>query len=126
MPVTRGIVLDIDRISREFSEEVGIEKPWAVYGWDMGAYGIGRIVQEKICSLGIIYSEKIGAPIQTWVEAQVHRFDNPVKAIAYFLVHKMKYFDLGYTKEKVINEFLENFPSEKSNLERLLVQRSPW
>lgn len=35
-----------------------IEKPWAVYGWDVGSYGIGRIAEERAETLQIIYSEK--------------------------------------------------------------------
>lgn len=107
--------------------EEEVENPWAVYGEEpFGSLGIGKIVQENrhnevVYSLGIKYSER--EPAQPWDPKEVHRFDNPVKAMAYFLVHKEKIFDLGYTKEKVIRRFLESFPSEKDNLENLLAQR---
>ncbi len=42
-----------------------------------------------------------------------------LKAINYFL----EYNPEGYNKEKIIEKFLSDFPSEKENLEQILVLR---
>jgi hypothetical protein len=34
-----------------------IEKPWAVYGWFFGPWGIGKAVEERDNSVDIQYSE---------------------------------------------------------------------
>jgi len=96
-----------------------IEKPWAVYGWFMGSWGIGKIVNRGH-TLDIQYCEGQHYPPECWDPKWVKRFDNPVKAMAYFKVHV---HDSYYTKEKIIESFLRNFPSEETNLEEFLAQR---
>jgi|WetSurMetagenome_2_1015567.scaffolds.fasta_scaffold661305_2 hypothetical protein len=54
-----------------------------------------------------------------WVPEYVKTFDNPLKMMAYFLVHQ--YFNPPFTKEDVIRLFLDQFPDEHENLERILL-----
>ncbi len=51
-------------------------------------------------------------------------FDEPVKAIAYFLTHQDKLVETPKTKEEIIRLFLDNFPSQRSNLEQYLEKPS--
>lgn len=101
--------------------EKPIEKPWAVYGWSLGSWGIGKIVNRGH-TLDIQYCEGQHYPPECWDPKWVKRFDNPVKAMAYFKVHV---HDSYYTKEEIIESFLRNFPSEETNLEKFLAQTSP-
>lgn len=121
MPLTRGMIPDTKKLSREFHdspEGKPIEKPWAVYGWFMGPYNVGKVVRTSRGSLDIQYTEGQQYPSECWDPKWVHRFDNPLKAIAYFRVHQ----NSDYSKKEVIDMFLNNFPSEKANLEKLLSQ----
>jgi hypothetical protein len=97
-----------------------IEKPWAVYGWFLGAWDIGKIVKDSKDTCYIQYSERQQYSPECWDKDWVHVFDNPVKAMAYFRVHV---HDSDYTQEKVAERFLISFPSERANLERLLPKR---
>lgn len=99
-------------------EEKKIQKPWAVYGWFLGSWAIGKVKSEGYLSLDIQYCEGQMYPPSLWDSKWVKTFDNPIKAIAYFHLHNHE----GYSKKQVIDKFLSNFPSERVNLENLLKQ----
>ena len=114
-----------------------IKKPWAVYSYDSnGAWGFGKIVKReeylgKISRLWITNFEKEGYCFEENLfgcepldPEQVKTFDNPLKAMAYFLVHQRK-FNPPYDKKSIIKSFLLRFPRERKNLEKLLAQSQP-
>jgi hypothetical protein len=99
-----------------------IEKPWVVYG-NRFAWGIGKITCEnkhdgEINHLWINYQEKETYE-HFWLPENVHRFDNSIKALAYFRMHQKT----DNSQTKTINLFLRDFPSEIVNLENLLPKR---
>ncbi|VVB83508.1 Uncharacterised protein [uncultured archaeon] len=102
-------------------EKTQIENPWGVYGWFLGSGDIGKIVEDSKCSCYIQYCEGQRYPAECWDSEWVHKFDNPLKAIEYFLLHNHD----GFSKEQVIEHFLRDFPSEKKTLKRLLEQSPP-
>jgi hypothetical protein len=102
-----------------------IEKPWAVYGWYLGSWGIGKVVEEKHSNCcEIQYCEGQMYPPELWDSKWVNRFQNPLESINYFLEHNSNK-DHYYKKEIIIQEFLSHFPSEKKNLKKLLAQSKP-
>lgn len=52
----------------------------------------------------------------------IKKFNSPLKAIDYFFDHTILEYN---KKEKVIETFLSNFPSERANLEKLIAQSQP-
>jgi hypothetical protein len=92
-----------------------ISKPWAVYGWFLGPWGIGKVIRDSPGSLDIRYSEGQLYPAELWDAKWVRKFDSPIKAIAYYLVKNP-----GQTREEILKEFLQNFPSQESKLEKYL------
>lgn len=110
------------------NEQQKIEKPWAVYGWNMGAWDIGKVVEEKGHSLGIIYFEgnRTGysedqPEVNVWGSKWVKTFDDPIRAMEYFLVNQQYHPKVG--KERIIHDFLIRFPSERDNLVKRLPKR---
>ncbi|MCL5018691.1 MAG: hypothetical protein M1416_02925 [Candidatus Pacearchaeota archaeon] len=96
-----------------------IKKPWAVYGWLLGAWGIGKVTSESRNSVDILYIEGQRYPIQVWEKKWVNQFDNPIKAMAYFLVHQT-INDRPYDKKDILRKFMNDFPSEEKNIESKL------
>ena len=92
-----------------------IEKPWAVYESGLGK--VTRKDKEKIW----ITSFESGSP--EWSPEHVKTFTDSYKAITYFLSHQP--YQPPYSKRNIINLFLDQFPSEKNNLELLTSQSSP-
>lgn len=95
------------------SEE--ISAPWAVR--DIGySTDIGKIISLNpfLVRCTERHSSERYSP-QLWETKYVKLFDDPVKAIAYFLVHQSS-DGTGYTKEYFTESFLKDFPSERKNL----------
>jgi hypothetical protein len=113
-----------------------IEKPWAIYGRPECVFNIGKVIREdkegeEIKRLWLIefeggsrFSPEDQPQVKLWNPRYVKTFDKSYKAIAYFLVHQMR-FNPPYDKKSAINEFLHWFPSEQANLETLLAQSKP-
>jgi hypothetical protein len=99
-----------------------IQKPWAVYGWYTGSWDIGKVTSESENSLYIQYCEGQHYLPECWDFKWVKVFDDPLKAIAYFLVHKNKLEEGSNNKEKVVKTFLRNFPNERKNIEKRLAR----
>ena len=100
------------------AENTEIEKPWAVYSFGMGSSGIGKVIKEDW--LEILYSEDQKFFPQIWDSDYVQRFDSPIKAMAYFLVHQNPLLERLYTKRQVIDIFLRDFPSQRKDLSKYL------
>jgi len=100
-------------------EESEIKKPWAVYGWDGGSMGIGKIKRESPNGLWIEYCEGQEYFPECWDLKWVHQFNSPIKAMAYFLVHQIKNCEKEYNKRRTIMMFLNNFPSERKNIKNI-------
>ena len=92
-----------------------IEKPWAVY-----SSGIGKVVRQD--SNGKIWITSFEANSPEWVPKEIQTFGNSTDAINYFFAHQS--YQPKYSKENMIVLFLDQFPSEKNNLE-LLAQSLP-
>jgi len=91
-----------------------IEKPWVVYYFTFPL--IVKIVQDTKEGLDVMDSENVEyLPLIYLGHKNLVRFDTPSKAIEY----SCKTY--GFSKEKIIKEFLE-FPSEKKSLQRLVAQ----
>ncbi|OGJ13381.1 hypothetical protein A3K82_00640 [Candidatus Pacearchaeota archaeon RBG_19FT_COMBO_34_9] len=90
-----------------------IKKPWVVC-YRLINLSIGRVTEDFGKTLYIQFFEN--QPSKGSDSEWVKKFDNPIKAIAYFKFKKCK----SYTKEEAINFFLTKFPSEKKRLENLL------
>jgi hypothetical protein len=97
-----------------------IKKPWAVYRY-LRPSGIGKIMSEHKFSLNLLYSEGQYFPTPLWNPDYVKRFETSLEAIEYFL----PYSECENNKEKLVEIFLFKFPSERTNLEKLLTQTSP-
>ena len=91
------------------------EKPWAVYYWVLPPMYMGKVIRDSHESLDIKYSEGQQYPAELWDTDYVRTFDSPIKAIAYSLVKNP-----GKTREEIIEEFLEDFPSQRKVLEPYL------
>lgn len=112
-----------------------IEKPWAVYSYDaMGAWSFAKVVKEtrneagkinllwlKLYERGLRFSPEDQLEDEPLDPKYVKTFDNPIKVLAYFLVHQRKFMP-QYHKKSILKEFLYRFPSERANLENLLAQ----
>ncbi len=98
-----------------------IEKPWAVYGWWGGSWGIGKIIVERKNSVDIKYHEVQFYPAECWDTKWVERFDDPVRAMAYFKIYNRE----DYSKGEILERFLTSFPEERMSLARRLPKRFP-
>jgi hypothetical protein len=121
MSITRGMFPDYAKLSEEFYKEnpKQIDKSWAVYHF-IGSTGIGKIKDEDALNCDIALKEDPCYPIISWSKTAIKRFDLPLEAIEYSLTR-----NLGSSKQKLIEKFLDDFPSEKTSLEKLLAQSKP-
>ena len=81
-----------------------IEKPWAVYATWLGAIGIGKIINESSSAVWTQDSEGQQYLPECWADKAVRKFNSPIKAMAYFLVHQAG----NYDKKEVVGYFLRN------------------
>lgn len=70
----------------------------------------------------IQYSEGQKYPASLWNPRYVKTFRTSAEAIDYFLEN---YQEKKISKQKAQERFLENFPSERVNLEKFLAQSKP-
>ena len=104
-------------MSNKNTTQKPIEKPWAVYYQSCPL--IVKIVQDTREGIDILNSETVEYfPLVFLSHKNLIRFNQPNEAIEYFC----KFY--GFSREKVIQGFLENFPSKKNNLQKLLAQIS--
>jgi hypothetical protein len=92
-----------------------IEKPWAVYGYVLGAWGIGKVTQESGKCLDILYSEGQYYPPSLWDSKWVTRFDDPEDALDYYISHiplEEK------SREQASRIFYSDFPSAYSKTKK--------
>lgn len=107
-----------------------IKKPWAVYGWFLGSWSLGRVITEsknskgEMSSLDIRYWDDQRYPAECWDPEWVKTFDNPLEAIDYFVDHQMVTEGGGYSRKEAIELFREKFPKEREYLEKLLLSES--
>ncbi len=107
-----------------------IEKPWAVYRNLNFQYRLGKIVKDSENVYWIKFMEQEDS--EPWDKRYVRAFDNPLKAIAYFIFfpdpnnhrsHKSEiHRENRYT---TIQTFIAQFPSERPNIEKLLAPSQP-
>jgi hypothetical protein len=88
-----------------------MEKQWVYSPYFVT--GIGKVIGEISGSSLIKNSEKEQYLPECWNDKVLTKFDSPIKAMAYFLVHQNY-----YNKKEIVNLFLRNFPSERKNIER--------
>src|SRR4030042_1580618 len=100
-----------------------MEKPWAVYGWHGGSWGIGKVIYDFPSNIEILYYEN-EVISNSWDPKWVKKFKDPIKAMAYFLIHQQyRYSDNPYTKIGILERFIRNFPSERDNFKKCLPKR---
>jgi len=100
-----------------------IEKPWAVYSFSAyegrNASGIGKVT--NWIDFVIQYSEEQKPGIK-WDPSYVKTFHNSSEALDYFFNNAK---ERNLTKQEARKKFLDNFPNERVNLEKLLAQTPP-
>ncbi len=96
-----------------------IEESWAVYGWFSGAWGIGKIIEDSKNTCYIRYWDK-HLP-ECWDSSWVHKFKTSLEAINYFWENYNEDERYFVSKEKVIEDFIYDFPEERKNLEKKLL-----
>jgi hypothetical protein len=91
-----------------------IEKPWAVYGWFLGAWDLGRIVEESEDSKNTVliqyWDEQTDSPA-CWKSKFVKRFDTSSEAINYLFENQSLGLDSVDTKEEIFRRVLYRFPT---------------
>lgn len=101
-----------------------IEKPWAVYSFcsyeGRNASGIGKVT--NLIDFAIQYSEEQRYSAKPWDPRYVKTFRTSAEALDYFFENNQ---EKNITKQKAQKIFLDNFPSERINFEKLLAQSQP-
>ncbi len=95
-----------------------IEKPWAVYGWWIGSWDIGRIIEYNGTSPQIQYCEGQMYSLASWDPKWVKTFKTINEAIDYFVIHQQPYEE-EYSRETTLKQVSRHFPNAmKQELQR--------
>jgi hypothetical protein len=90
----------------------------------LGCLVFGKVVSIPEGSAWIKYFETDSA--HPWDLESVETFDNPLKAIADYVMHSRELeVSRSYNRAEAIDRFLQKFPSERKNLEEFLAQSLP-
>jgi hypothetical protein len=87
----------------------GIEKPWAVYGWYLGTWDIGRVVQKGRNSLDLQYIEGQMYPPESWDPKWVKTFRTSKEAIDCFFKTQSSFYDASSVKS-ITDRLIDDFP----------------
>lgn len=106
--------MDNPSISKEI-----IEKTWAVYGWYLGSWNIGKILRYNGTSPQIQYSEGQEYPLASWDPKWIKSFKSFNEAVDYFIVHQTGIYEEIYSRKSIFKELSRHFPTaikqEKQN-----------
>ncbi len=98
-------------MDKDSSSNKIIEKPWAVYGWYLGSWNIGRILKYNVDSPQIQYSEGQMYPLASWDPKWVTTFKSLNEAVDHFIIHQTGIYEEIYSKEKILKELSRYFPA---------------
>jgi len=84
-----------------------IEKPWAVYGWKSGSYGIGKVVQDFNNALWIKDFDE--DDLTCWEPKWVKTFKTSGEAARYFFENQVP-CEVQFSKSDITKCLFANFP----------------
>lgn len=94
-----------------------IKNPWCVYGWFLGSWSFGKIVEDGKHSVNIQYSEGQQYSAECWDSAWVKRFGKLEEAVEYYIKNRPP-VDVrcsDYTDDEIRNLAKQKFPSYFKN-----------
>jgi hypothetical protein len=89
------------------------DKPWCVYGYFLGPWGFGKIVEDRGDIVHIKYCEGQLYPPESWNSKWIKRFPTLEEAVNYYIENRLRgILGEGETEEEIRARAKRYFPSQ--------------